>query len=131
MILLIAYLMFAFVLAVDLFTDYRLITKGKSPDHLSGAMIRILALVVPAWLLAGWHSGILLWLFHFAALFWLLFDPVLNRLCGKGWLSVGYSSALDRFFRSAFLKPGWPLLITKMILLVFSVLFLTTFHDRF
>lgn len=122
--MIVAYAAFFLILGIDLWTDYALIEQQKtSPDHVTGAFIRITALTLPA-LYIGWGdwSRFFACLFHFAALFWLLFDMFLNRFRGKALFYVGYTAWVDRTYRAVFVNPELPMLTTKLVLLILSII---------
>lgn len=116
--------------------DARLIKKEEIIFHIMNATLSICMGSFLSWVILGSLIG----LPYFLSIYWLTFDPLLNKLRGKELLYVGTTAWLDRSFRKItiyihaslfYLKinvnkiskvtPGRIMLVAKIICLGISI----------
>lgn len=99
--------------------DYHIISKGLPIPH----FVEWLAWAC-AFLIIDWLFGIRLLrvLPLQAALSWILFDLLLNKLRGLSWNYVGKTAGLDRIF-GLFANSEMIMLITKGVVLIATTIF--------
>ena len=89
--MIIGWIIWAIVLAIDLYTDTRPQIKV---NHTRGAIIRVVGLL-PAFYFVHNVYGILLML----SAYWILFDGLWNVIKGLPWFRIGETSKLDQWQR--------------------------------
>ena len=105
----------ATVAAMNAALDATLIEEGKQIRHGLEALIRGAILLA----LAGFHFDLFV---LSCAIFWIVFEIMLNLLRRKPLLYVGYTAWQDRMLRKWFPKhPEYILLAIKLISLIMAV----------
>lgn len=111
----------AVVLTIDLITDYRLRLKYRdvvmmqgAVKHKQGFWIRAIGLT-PAFILGWWALTPLI-----AFAYWHLFDGITNILWGNNWFRLGTTAGTDNFQR----RYPWLTWVKYIGLAVFIFLFI-------
>lgn len=108
--------------------DYHLIKQMQYPNHTLNAICRGVVLIFFAWLVGGNILVILSQFVAFAAIFWIVFEMVLNKLRGLDLLYVGETAKTDLFIRSLYpFNPGFYLLIIKVTILILAICLIQIF----
>ena len=104
--------------------DAALIKEGEHINHPIRFLIRALVLGAFSFIALRCFCWDILWLTIFqGAVFWILFDIFLNKLRGKSWdyVSTWYGSSwLDKIYKGYWI----PWMVTKVVILVWSIIFL-------
>lgn len=117
--------------AINAWLDYMVITRGGSPDHTKSAFIRGLAILALSVIINGYWMLILARFIFGAALFWIVFELVLNKLRNRDWLYVGENAKTDQIFKYIFLKnTGIFMLVFKLTILISSICLMVHFGQE-
>lgn len=110
--MILAVVIFAATLAIDLFTDVRRYYQRREVNHARGVVLRLFGLV-PACIFGGWY-------FIPVALlgYWVLFNGLYNVLTGREWFYKGQTAYLDKLER----KHPW-IVPVKYALFIASIIF--------
>jgi len=107
------YLLFLIPVAIEVFLDWQHIAVRKQQvKHKQETAVRLIIMLGLA-ILDAHLSGVHWWqsLFLEIALFWLLFDYVLNIALGRVWYTLGNTAMLDKLMNE---WPGFVVLFLKL-----------------